>query len=149
MSSVALQPSGEVECLLFGFDLAVQLSVADRFQQLLEMPARFESLGDQVIAGDEGRRVDLLLGRVAEELFTELDGIQIGAGGELYLTDNISFGLEYLYSRYDDDDAYVLVGAGTAPATNPFLLDSGETALRPSDPNLNIHSIRTTLNFRF
>ena len=76
-------------------------------------------------------------------------GDQIGAGGELYLTDNISFGLEYLYSRYDDDDAYVLVGAGTAPATNPFLLDSGETALRPSDPNLNIHSIRTTLNFRF
>ncbi len=76
-------------------------------------------------------------------------GGQIGAGGELYLTDNISFGLEYLYSRYDDDDAYVLVGAGTAPATNPFLLDSGETALRPSDPNLNIHSIRTTLNFRF
>lgn len=76
-------------------------------------------------------------------------GGQIGAGGELYLTDNISFGLEYLYSRYDDDDAYVLVGAGSAPATNPFLLDSGETALRPSDPNLNIHSIRTTLNFRF
>ena len=36
-------------------------------------------------------------------------GGQIGAGGELYLTDNISFGLEYLYSRYDDDDAYVLV----------------------------------------
>lgn len=76
-------------------------------------------------------------------------GGQIGGGGELYLTDNISLGLEYLYSRYDDDDAYVLVGAGTAPATNPFLLDSGQTGLRPSDPNLSIHSIRTTLNFRF
>ena len=76
-------------------------------------------------------------------------GGQIGAGGELYLTNNISLGLEYLYSRYDDDDAYVLVGPGTAPATNPFLLDSGETRLRPSDPNLDIHSVRTTLNFRF
>ena len=76
-------------------------------------------------------------------------GGQIGAGGELYLTNNISFGLEYLYSRYDDDDAYVLVGPGTAPATNPFLLDSGETRLRPSDPTLDIHSVRTTLNFRF
>lgn len=76
-------------------------------------------------------------------------GGQIGAGGELYLTDHISWGVEYLYSRYDDDDAYVLVGQGTAPATNPFLLDSGQTGLRPSDPNLSIHSIRTTLNFRF
>ena len=76
-------------------------------------------------------------------------GGQIGGGGELYLTDNISLGLEYLYSRYDDDDAYVLVGPGTAPATNPFLLVSGQTGLRPSDPDLNIHSLRTTLNFRF
>lgn len=76
-------------------------------------------------------------------------GGQVGAGGELYLTDSISFGVEYLYSRYDDDDAYVLVGAGTAPATNPFLLDSGQTGLRPSNPNLTVHSIRSTLNFRF
>lgn len=76
-------------------------------------------------------------------------GGQIGAGGELYLTNNISLGLEYLYSRYDDDDAYVLVGPGTAPATNPFLLDSGQTGLRPSDTDLAIHSFRTTLNFRF
>jgi len=42
-----------------------------------------------------------------------------------------------------------VVGAGSAPATNPFLLDSGQTGLRPSDPNFDIHSIRTTLNFRF
>ena len=76
-------------------------------------------------------------------------GGQIGAGGELYLFDNVSLGLEYLYSRYDDNDAYVVVGAGSAPATNPFLLDSGQTGLRPSDPNFDIHSIRTTLNFRF
>ena len=76
-------------------------------------------------------------------------GGQVGGGGELYLTKNVSLGIEYLYSRYDDDDAYVIVGPGTAPATNPFLLVSGATNLRPSDPNLNIHSFRTTLNFRF
>ncbi|WP_324826842.1 outer membrane protein [Qipengyuania zhejiangensis] len=76
-------------------------------------------------------------------------GGQIGGGAELMLTDNISWGLEYLYSRYDDDKASVLVGPGTAGATNPFLLDAGQTNLASADSNFDIHSIRTSLSFRF
>ena len=65
------------------------------------------------------------------------------------LTNNISMGLEYLWSRYDDDKYSVLVTQGTAPATNPFLLDSGETSIRPSDTDFDIHSLRATVGFRF
>lgn len=87
--------------------------------------------------------------------FTEVNdskmqlGGQVGAGAELMVTDNVSFGLEYLYSRYDDEDYRVDVGAGTAPATNPFLLDSGGTSIRPTNGDLNIHSIRATVGFHF
>tara|TARA_B100001179_G_scaffold207875_1_gene172718 strand:+ start:588 stop:1430 length:843 start_codon:yes stop_codon:yes gene_type:complete len=76
-------------------------------------------------------------------------GTQVGGGAELMLTNNISMGLEYLWSRYDDDKYSVLVTQGTAPATNPFLLDSGETSIRPSDTDFDIHSLRATVGFRF
>ena len=75
-------------------------------------------------------------------------GTQLGAGGELYITDNISFNLEYLMTRYDDDDFYVNVGPGTAGPTNPFLLVSGGTNLAPAN-DLTVQSIRAGLNFRF
>lgn len=75
-------------------------------------------------------------------------GTQLGAGGELYLTDNLSFNVEYLVTRYEDDDYYVAVGQGTAPATNPFLLRSGGTNIKPAD-DLKVQSIRAGINFRF
>lgn len=86
--------------------------------------------------------------------FTQVDddewvfGTQLGAGGELYVTDNISFNIEYLITRYNDDDYYVAVGAGTAGPTNPFLLASGGTNIKASD-DLTVQSIRAGLNFRF
>ena len=52
------------------------------------------------------------------------------------------------FPRYDDDDYYVAVGAGSAPATNPFLLQSGGTNIKPSD-DLMVQSIRAGVNFRF
>ncbi len=76
-------------------------------------------------------------------------GSQLGGGAELLLTDNISIGVEYLWSRYDDDDYSVLVTQGTAGATNPFLLVSGQTNLRPSETNFDTHSLRASLGFRF
>ena len=76
-------------------------------------------------------------------------GTQLGGGAELMLTDNISLGLEYLWSRYDDDEYSVLVTQGTAPATNPFLLDSGQTSIQPSDTDFDLHSLRATVGFRF
>ncbi|MET1753949.1 outer membrane beta-barrel protein [Novosphingobium sp. RD2P27] len=76
-------------------------------------------------------------------------GWQVGGGGELMVTDQISLGLEYLYNRYDDDKHYVEVGQGTAPATNPFLLRSGGTRIQPSDTRFEYHSLRAVVGFRF
>lgn len=78
----------------------------------------------------------------------ELGG-QIGGGAELYFMPNASVTFEYLYSSYDDGDYFVAVGPGTAPATNPFLLNGGGTNLRSADTDLDTHSFRVGLNFRF
>jgi outer membrane immunogenic protein len=87
--------------------------------------------------------------------FTQTDddeyelGGQIGAGAELYFMPNLSVSFEYLYSSFEDDNYYVAVGQGTAPATNPFLLNGGGTNLRPADSDYNLHSFKVGLNFRF
>lgn len=78
----------------------------------------------------------------------ELGG-QVGAGAELYFMPNASVTFEYLYSSFDDNDYYVAVGQGSAPATNPFLLNGGGTNLRAADTDLDTHSFRVGLNFRF
>lgn len=78
----------------------------------------------------------------------ELGG-QVGGGAELYFARNASVTLEYLYSSYDDEDYFVGVGPGSAPATNPFLLNGGGTNLRAAETDLNTHSFRVGLNFRF
>ena len=70
-------------------------------------------------------------------------------GGELMITDNLSFGVEYLHTRYDDDDSYVAVTQGTAPATNPFVLQGGSSNVRLSNTDLNIDSFRATVGFHF
>lgn len=77
-------------------------------------------------------------------------GWQAGAGAELMLTRNISVGLEYLFSRYEDDDYSVRVSQGTAPATNPFLIGgAGQTDLRTANSDLDIHALRGTIGFHF
>lgn len=78
----------------------------------------------------------------------ELGG-QIGGGAEVYILPNVSLAFEYLYQSFEDDDYYVAVGQGTAPATNPFLLNGGGTNLRPSETDYNLHSFRVGANFRF
>lgn len=78
----------------------------------------------------------------------ELGG-QIGGGAELYVTPNLSLSFEYLYQSFEDDDYYVEVGRGTAPTTNPFLLNGGGTFLRPANTDYNLHSFRVGANFRF
>ncbi|MFA9201179.1 MAG: outer membrane protein [Cypionkella sp.] len=76
-------------------------------------------------------------------------GAQFGGGAELVLGGGLTVGLEYLYSRYEDDDTFVEVRQGTAPATNPFLLNGGGTNLRPADSRLDLHSFRVTAGFQF
>lgn len=76
-------------------------------------------------------------------------GGQLGGGAELVFAPNLSMTFEYLYSSFDDDDYFVAVGPGTAAATNPFLLNGGGTHLRAADTDLDLHSFRVGLNFRF
>ena len=78
----------------------------------------------------------------------ELGG-QVGGGAELYVAPNISLAFEYLYQSFEDDSYYVDVARGTAPLTNPFLLNGGGTFLRPADTDYNLHSFRVGANFRF
>lgn len=75
-------------------------------------------------------------------------GWQAGGGVEQKLGRNFSIGLEYLYSRYDDKDASVRVGTGTAGATNPFVLAGGADLARDSN-RFDFHSLRATAQFRF
>ena len=62
---------------------------------------------------------------------------------------NVSIGIEYLYTSLSDDDYVVNVGPGTAGPTNPFLIQNGQTDLRRSNNDLNTHSLRFTTSFRF
>jgi outer membrane immunogenic protein len=87
--------------------------------------------------------------------FTQIDdseyelGGQIGGGAELYVLPNVSIAFEYLYSSFEDDNYYVAVGQGTAPPTNPFLLNGGGTNLRPASSAYDTHSFKVGVNFRF
>lgn len=76
-------------------------------------------------------------------------GYAAGGGAEVMVTKNISVGLEYLYTDVKDDDYVVNVGPGTAPPTNPFLLNGGGTDIQRSDPHFRTHSVRGSLSFRF
>lgn len=60
-----------------------------------------------------------------------------------------SIGLEYLHTSLRDDKTRVAVGAGSAPATNPFILGGGGTTIARSDQNFRWNTIRATAAFRF
>ena len=75
-------------------------------------------------------------------------GWQAGGGIEQKIGNNFSLGVEYLYSRYNDDDSGVAVGTGTAGATNPFVLAGGADFAR-SQNRFDFHSLRATAAFRF
>jgi outer membrane immunogenic protein len=78
-------------------------------------------------------------------------GLTAGGGLEQKITKNISFGMEYMFHRYKDDDFRVNVTRGSAPATNPFVLapNTGGTQIRRGFDYFRWHSIRGTLAFRF
>lgn len=76
-------------------------------------------------------------------------GWQAGGGGEIMVARNVSLGIEYLYNRYNDNKYNVEVGPGTAPATNPFLIDSGSTSIKGSNKDFSYHSLRAMVGFQF
>ncbi len=73
-----------------------------------------------------------------------------GGGVEQKVGTNFSVGVEYLYTRYKDDDYRVRAGAGTAGASNPFLLaGAGGTDFRRSETRFEHHGVRATAAYRF
>lgn len=76
-------------------------------------------------------------------------GYSVGGGVEAKVLENFSLGLEFLQTTFTKDRFVVNVGPGTAPATNPFLLVSGGTDFRRSDPKFRQNSIRLTGTVRF
>lgn len=77
-------------------------------------------------------------------------GWAAGGGVEQKVGKNFSFGVEYLYTRYNDDDYTVRAGPGTAPATNPFLLGNAQgTDFQRSDTRFDHHGIKATAAIRF
>lgn len=84
--------------------------------------------------------------------FTESDqksgswGWQAGGGVEQKIARNLSLGVEYLYTRYNDDDYRVFVsGAGT-----PFNFGGATgTEFSRSQDKFAFHAIRATAAFRF
>lgn len=78
------------------------------------------------------------------------DGWQAGVGVERKVLDHFSVGLEYLFSRIDDDDFRVRTSRGTAPANNPFLLvNANGTDFRRTDKDFEFGSLRLTATYRF
>ena len=81
----------------------------------------------------------------------DANGYQLGFGAEMWLTDRITLGGEYLYTSLDAGDGLtVRTGPGTAPPTNPFLIvnPAGTDQRRASD-EIAFHGFRLTLAARF
>lgn len=78
-------------------------------------------------------------------------GITGGGGIEQKLGEHFSIGMEYMFHQYQDDDYRVRATAGTAPATNPFILapSTAGTDFKRSDDTFRWHSLRATAAFRF
>lgn len=78
----------------------------------------------------------------------KISGYQLGGGLERRMG-AMTVGVEYLYTRLDDDK-YTVRTQGPAPATNPFILTNASgTDLRRSDDKFAFHAIRVTAAYRF
>lgn len=77
-------------------------------------------------------------------------GFTAGGGLEHKIGKNLTVGVEYRYTRYNDDDYRVRVTQGAANAINPFILFGAPgTELRRSDERFDFHGVRAAVAFRF
>ena len=77
-------------------------------------------------------------------------GVSGGGGFEHKIGSNLSVGVEYLYTRYREDNYRVRATQGIANAINPFILfGSPGTEFRRSDRRFDFHAVRATAAFRF
>lgn len=76
-----------------------------------------------------------------------LDGFQLGGGVESRMG-NVSLGLEYLFTRLDDDEYSVRASGG--PAGGPFTsVNASGTDLSRSEDTFDNHAVRATAMYRF
>jgi outer membrane immunogenic protein len=76
-------------------------------------------------------------------------GYQFGGGMEHKIRSDLSLGVEYLYTKLNDDDFTVRAG-GPVPATNPFVLaNASGTDFPRGQEDIKTHSLRAVLNYRF
>lgn len=76
-------------------------------------------------------------------------GFQLGGGAEHRITPDVSIGVEYIYTKLDDDN-FTVRSAGPAAANNPFLLvNANGTDFRRSQEDFKVHSVRMTASYRF
>ncbi|MDO7833638.1 outer membrane beta-barrel protein [Sphingobium sp. HBC34] len=76
-------------------------------------------------------------------------GWTMGGGLEAKVSKNFSIGARYLWTRYNVGDYRVDVGAGTAPANNPFrITPSGGASINRGD-KFDTQSVMVTTSFRF
>lgn len=77
-------------------------------------------------------------------------GVAGGGGIEHQFSPSVALGVEYLYTRYDDEDYRVRATQGIANAINPFILFGAPgTEFRRSDERFDFQAIRGTLTLRF
>ncbi|UZK67681.1 outer membrane protein [Sphingomonas sp. M1-B02] len=77
-------------------------------------------------------------------------GFTAGGGLERSIAEGVSIGVEYLYSRYKDDDYRVRVTRGAANAINPFILFGAPgTEFQREEERFDFHAVRATVAFRF
>lgn len=78
-------------------------------------------------------------------------GYRVGGGVEQRFGRSFSLGLLYLLSSIkDDDDSFIDVTRGTAPATNPFVLvNPNGTLFQRTDERFRSHAVKLTGSLRF
>jgi len=76
-------------------------------------------------------------------------GYRLGAGVEHKVTQNVSVGLLYTFTDFNDDSFRARVGA-PAPAGNPFIrTNPAGTDFRRSDTSFGMHGVALTASYRF
>ncbi|MDP1875645.1 outer membrane protein [Phenylobacterium sp.] len=77
-----------------------------------------------------------------------VDGWQLGGGVEHKITSDLSLGLEYLYTRLEDEGYTVRASGG--PAGGPFTSVNGAgTDFQRTNDEFNVHSVRMAATYRF
>jgi outer membrane immunogenic protein len=80
---------------------------------------------------------------------SDAQGAQYGLGFERRLGQGLTVGMEYLVTDFKDDE-YRVRAQGPASATNPFLLVNPDgTDFRRGNQDIEVSSLRLTLNYRF